>query len=171
MPALRWAYSIDCDRAYVIQTSKDGYIQNTFPVDKTKGGSTNVTADLVPVETLIVGDVINLNEIYFEFDKSNITQEGAFELDRIVEIMKANPSIEIMVRSHTDTRGTDEYNMSLSNRRAKSTIQYIISKGISQDRISGQGYGESQPKVNCGADCTEEQHAQNRRSEFMIVKK
>ena len=85
--------------------------------------------------------------------------------------MKANPSIEIMVRSHTDTRGTDEYNMSLSNRRAKSTIQYIISKGISQDRISGQGYGEGDLLEECGDDCTEEQHAKNRRSEFIIVKK
>jgi len=61
--------------------------------------------------------------------------------------------------------------MSLSNRRAKSTVQYIISKGIAKNRISGQGYGESQPKVACGDNCTEEQHAQNRRSEFLIVKK
>jgi outer membrane protein OmpA-like peptidoglycan-associated protein len=61
--------------------------------------------------------------------------------------------------------------MNLSNRRAKSTVQYIISKGIAKERISGQGYGESEPKVNCGDNCTDEQHAQNRRSEFLIVKK
>jgi outer membrane protein OmpA-like peptidoglycan-associated protein len=61
--------------------------------------------------------------------------------------------------------------MALSNRRAKSTVQYVISRGIARERISGQGYGESQPKVDCGEGCTEEQHAQNRRSEFLIVKK
>ena len=76
----------------------------------------------------------------------------------------------IMVKSHTDSRGTDAYNMALSDRRAKSTVQYIVSKGVKRDRISGKGYGESEPKVSCGVACTEEQHAQNRRSEFIIVK-
>ena len=75
----------------------------------------------------------------------------------------------IMVKAHTDNRGSDQYNMNLSNRRAKATVQYAISKGIAKERISGQGYGESQPKVDCGANCTEEEHAQNRRSEFVIV--
>ena len=75
-----------------------------------------------------------------------------------------------MAKSHTDNRGSNEYNLSLSDRRAKSTAQYIISRGIEASRISGKGMGELEPKVDCGADCTEEQHAQNRRSEFLIVK-
>ncbi|MGQ3234732.1 MAG: OmpA family protein, partial [Flavobacterium sp.] len=81
------------------------------------------------------------------------------------------PDMVIMVKSHTDNRGSDKYNMALSNRRAKSTVQYVISKGIAKARVSGEGFGESQPKVDCGTGCTEEQHAQNRRSEFIIVKK
>jgi outer membrane protein OmpA-like peptidoglycan-associated protein len=85
--------------------------------------------------------------------------------------MKANPTMVIMAKAHTDNRGSDKYNMNLSNQRAKATVQYVISKGIARERISGQGYGESEPKVNCGENCTEEQHAQNRRSEFIIVKK
>ena len=84
--------------------------------------------------------------------------------------MKANPAMVIMVKAHTDNRGSDAYNMALSDRRARSTVQYVISKGIAKERISGKGYGESEPKVACGETCTEEQHAMNRRSEFLIVK-
>ena len=167
----RVSYNVDCNRAYTIQASAEGYENNTFPIAKTNGGVVNVAADLNPIEVPIVDPVIVLENIYFEFDKSNITKEAAFDLDKIVESMKANPSIVVMVRSHTDNRGSDAYNMSLSNRRAKSTVQYIISKGIAQDRISGQGYGEGDLVEKCGDNCTEEQHAQNRRSEFIIVKK
>ncbi|MNK67494.1 Outer membrane porin F precursor [compost metagenome] len=165
------AYNVDCNRAYTIQASMQGYENNSFPVAKTNGGIVNVAADLVPIEVPVVTPVIVLNEIYFEFDKSNITREAAFELDKAVEAMKANPTMEVMVKAHTDSKGSDQYNMSLSNRRAKSTVQYIISKGIAKERISGQGYGESEPKVKCGDNCTDEQNAQNRRSEFLIVKK
>jgi outer membrane protein OmpA-like peptidoglycan-associated protein len=75
-----------------------------------------------------------------------------------------------LAKSHTDNRGSDTYNLNLSDRRAKSTVQYVISKGIDRARISGKGFGETEPKVDCGQTCTEEQYAQNRRSEFLIVK-
>jgi outer membrane protein OmpA-like peptidoglycan-associated protein/tetratricopeptide (TPR) repeat protein len=164
-------YSIDCNRAYTIQASFEGYANGSFPIAKTNGGTVNVAADLDPIEKIITPTEVVLNAIYFEFNKSNITKEAAFELDKLVEAMKANPNMVVMAKSHTDSRGSDKYNMTLSNARAKSTVQYIISKGIAKERISGQGYGESEPKVNCGENCTEEQHAQNRRSEFLIVKK
>lgn len=163
-------YNVDCDRAYVIQASKEGYLQSTFPVAKSKERVVNIAADLVPVETLIVGDVVQLKDIYFEYDKSNITPEGAAELDKLVQVMKAKPNMVIMAKAHTDNRGSAEYNLALSDRRAKAMAQYVISKGIDSARLSGQGYGESQPKVKCET-CTEEQHAQNRRIEFLIVKK
>ena len=163
-------YNVDCDRAYVIQASKDGYLQNAFPVAKSRERVVNIAADLIPVETLIVGDVVQLKEIYFEYDKSNITPEGAAELDKLVQVMKAKPNMVIMAKAHTDNRGSAEYNLALSDRRAKAMAQYVISKGIDSTRLSGQGYGESEPKVKCET-CTEEQHAQNRRIEFLIVKK
>ena len=163
------SYNVDCDRAYTIQASADGYENNTFPVAKSSGGIVNVSADLNPIQEIVKTDEIALNEIYFEYNKSNITKEAAFELNKAVEALKANPNMVVMVKAHTDSRGTDQYNMSLSNRRAKSTVQYIISKGIAKARISGQGYGESEPKVKC-TECTEEEHAKNRRSEFLIVK-
>lgn len=164
-------YSIDCNRAYTIQASAEGYENGSFPIAATNGGIVNVDANLNPIEVIVQEKEVVLNAIYFEFDKSNVTREAAFELDKLVEAMKANPNMVIMAKAHTDNRGSDQYNMSLSNRRAKSTVQYIISKGIAKERISGQGYGESEPKVDCKENCTEEDHAQNRRSEFLIVKK
>ncbi len=164
-------YYVECDKAYTIQASKDGYESNTFPVASSKGPSKKVDAPLNPIEVIVTETEVILNPIFFEFDKSNITQEGAFELDKLVQVLKNNPNMVILAKSHTDNRGSDKYNMSLSDRRAKSTVQYIISKGIAADRISGKGMGESEPKVDCKDKCTEEQHAQNRRSEFLIVKK
>jgi outer membrane protein OmpA-like peptidoglycan-associated protein len=84
--------------------------------------------------------------------------------------MKNNEKLIIFVKSHTDNRGTDEFNLLLSDKRAKSTIQYVISNGIDPNRISGKGFGETEPKVDCKENCTEEAHEQNRRSEFLIVK-
>ena len=163
-------YRVECDRAYVVQASKDGYEGSTFAVTKSKGPSAKVDAALQPIDVIVTETEIILKPIYFEFDKSNITQEGAFELDKLVQVMKNNDKMVIMAKSHTDNRGSDQYNLLLSDRRAKSTVQYIVSKGIAANRISGKGMGELEPKVDCGKDCTEEQHAQNRRSEFLIVK-
>ena len=163
-------YRVECDMPYVVQVSKDGYEGNTFAVAKSKGPSAKVDAALQPIDVIVTPTEIVLKPIFFEYDKSNITQEGAFELDKLVQVMKSNDKLVILAKSHTDNRGTDRYNINLSDRRAKSTVQYIISKGIDASRISGKGMGELEPKVDCGADCTEEQHAQNRRSEFLIVK-
>jgi outer membrane protein OmpA-like peptidoglycan-associated protein/tetratricopeptide (TPR) repeat protein len=164
-------YTIDCDRAYSIQAAMDGYENSSFTIAKTKGGQVTVLAALNPIDKIITKEGVSLNDVFFEYNKSNITKEGAFELNKLVEAMKKNPGIIIMVKGHTDSRGSEEYNMNLSNQRSKATVQYVISKGIDKARISGQGYGESQPRVNCGDNCTEEQHAQNRRIEFLIAKK
>lgn len=163
-------YRVECDKPYVVQASKDGYEGNTFAVAKGKGPTTKVDAALQPIDVIVTETEIVLKPIFFEYDKSNITQDGAFELDKLVQVMKNNDKMVILAKSHTDNRGSDNYNLKLSERRAKSTVQYIISKGIPASRISGKGMGELEPKVDCGANCTEEQHAQNRRSEFLIVK-
>lgn len=163
-------YGTECDKAYTLQVSKDGFVSKTIPVDKSKGGELPIVAELDPIDVIVTETEVILNDIFFEYNKSNITKEGAFELDKLVQVMKNNANMVIMVKSHTDNRGTDSFNMNLSDRRAKSTVQYIVSKGIAKDRISGKGYGESEPKVQC-EKCTDEEHAKNRRSEFMIVKK
>ena len=163
-------YGTECDKAYTLQVSKDGFVSKTIAVDKSKGGELPIVAELDPIDVIVTETEVILNDIFFEFNKSNITKEGAFELDKLVQVMKNNANMTIMVKSHTDNRGSDSFNMNLSDRRAKSTVQYVISKGIAKERIEGKGYGESEPKVQCDK-CTNEEHAKNRRSEFMIVKK
>ncbi len=159
-----------CNTSYSAQVSKQGYESGVFQVAKAENEQVVVEALLTPIMPIITEKEVILQPIYFEFNKSNITAEGAAELDKLVMVMNEYPNMVIFAKSHTDSRGSDKYNMNLSDRRAKSTVQYLISKGIAKDRISGQGFGESEPKVAC-KPCNEEQHAQNRRSEFLIVKK
>jgi outer membrane protein OmpA-like peptidoglycan-associated protein/tetratricopeptide (TPR) repeat protein len=164
------SFGIACNTSYAFQVSKQGYESGVFSVAKTDGGEVIVEALLQPIMPIITETEVILQPIYFVYDKSNITKEGAAELDKLVQVMKEHPTMVIFAKSHTDNRGSDKYNLNLSDRRAKATVQYLISKGIAKDRISGQGFGESEPKVVC-EECTEEQFAQNRRSEFLIVKK
>ena len=164
------SYDVECEKAYSIQASKDGFESNVFAVNKTKGGQTKIEAALQPIDVIVTETEIVLNPIFFEYNKSNITQDGAFELDKLIQVMKNNDKLVILAKAHTDNRGSDVYNLNLSDRRAKATRQYVISKGISASRISAKGMGETEPKVDCKEACTEEQYAQNRRSEFLIVK-
>lgn len=159
-----------CNTAYSAQVSKSGYESGIFEVKKAENEQVVVEALLNPIMPIITEKEVILQPIYFEFNKSNITSEGAAELDKLVMVMNEHPNMVIFAKSHTDSRGSDKYNMNLSDRRAKATVQYLISKGIVKERISGQGFGESEPKVAC-KPCTEEEYAQNRRSEFLIVKK
>lgn len=164
------SFGVACNTTYAFQVSKQGYESGVFSVAKTDGGEVIVEALLEPIMPIITETEVILQPIYFVYDKSNITKEGAAELDKLVQVMKEHPTMVIFAKSHTDNRGSDKYNLNLSDRRAKATVQYLISKGIAKDRISGQGFGESEPKVAC-EECTDEQFAQNRRSEFLIVKK
>ena len=109
--------------------------------------------------------------VYFDFDKSNIRPDAAKELDKVVQVMNEYPQLLIEAGSHTDSRGKDKYNMDLSERRAKSTVDYIVSRGISLDRITYKGYGETQLVNNCtnGVKCSREEHQLNRRTEFKIA--
>ncbi len=163
-------FRVDCEKSYSVQVVKDGFDANSFPVAKSKGEVVSVNAALVPIEPVITEKEIILQPIYFEYNKSNITVDGAVELDKLVQVLNENPKLIIFAKSHTDNRGSDVYNLNLSDQRAKSTVQYLISKGINTTRITGKGFGESEPKVPCGDSCTEEQFAENRRSEFLIVK-
>ena len=165
------SFAGECEKAYTLTAEKSGYDTNSFPIAKiSRTATTKIDAKLVPTPVIITEKEIILSPIYFEYDKSNITQDGAFELDKLVAVMNENPKLVIFAKSHTDNRGSDAYNANLSDARAKSTVQYIISKGIAAERISGKGMGESEPKFDCKDACTEEQHAKNRRSEFLIVK-
>lgn len=160
-----------CNQSHVLQAFKEGFESNAVTVSASKNDVKTITIALRPIESIIVEDKVILNTILFDFDKSNIKPQAAFELDKLVALMKKYPAMVINVESHTDNKGKDTYNMSLSERRAQATVQYVISKGIEKNRISGKGFGESKPAVACGANCTAEQDQKNRRSEFIIVKR
>ena len=162
---------------YFVRVSKEGYdvqekmittdssskpMEFIFKMHKTEKPVT-IGSDLAKT--------FNISNIYFDLDKSNIRKDAAVDLAKVVEVMKENPTMKISIRSHTDSRQTDAYNLRLSERRAQSTMQWMIKNGISADRLTAKGYGESQLINKCadGVQCREEEHQANRRSEFIIL--
>ncbi|MBC7000687.1 OmpA family protein [Cytophaga sp. FL35] len=117
--------------------------------------------------------ILKLTPIYFDLNSSYLRNDAYPELDKVVDYMSKRPDIKIAVGSHTDSRESDTYNMWLSKRRAKRTVEYIISEGISASRVTGEGYGETRLLNKCsnGVRCSEKEHQLNRRSEFIIMEK
>ncbi|WP_397362616.1 OmpA family protein [Olleya sp. R77988] len=162
---------INCDKTYTVlaerviyRPDKKGFV--TSPIN---GETTTIDLFLQP---LIVDNEIVINPIYFDYNKSNIRPDAAYELENIVAVMREHPKMIIKIEAHTDSRGRDAYNRKLSDRRAKSTRDYLFSRGIAQDRIqSAIGYGESQILNHCknGVKCNDKEHEQNRRSKFIIT--
>lgn len=115
--------------------------------------------------------VLNIPIIYFDFDKSNIRPDAQIELEKVYAVLMEYPKLRINIRSHTDSRGSDSYNQALSERRAKSTREYLISKGIDGQRLKSEGLGESELVNRCsnGVPCSVEEHQENRRSEFIVL--
>jgi peptidoglycan-associated lipoprotein len=123
--------------------------------------------------TLVLNEIVKekpivLENIFYDFDKADIRPDAALELDKLVEILQDNPNISIELSSHTDVRGSDIYNLDLSQRRAESAVEYIISKGISRNRITAKGYGETRLVVKNAK--TDAEHQRNRRTEFKVVR-
>jgi len=114
---------------------------------------------------------IQVQNIYYDFDKWDIRPDAAERLDHVVTLMNDNPGLTIELGSHTDSRGDDDYNMALSDKRARSAVAYIVGEGIDSTRITAKGYGESQLVNRCrnGVPCSEEEHQQNRRTELRIT--
>lgn len=163
-------FGVDCEQVVSFNATRSGYENGSVSMEKSQNGPKSIVLNMTPIKPIITEREVILQAIYFEYNKSNITAQGAEELDKLVKVMNEYPNMVIDAKSHTDNRGADSYNLRLSDRRAKSTVQYIVSKGIAKNRITGSGMGETQPKVPC-TECTEEEHAQNRRSEFLIIKK
>lgn len=126
------------------------------------------------VKTIIEGNdltkILNLKPIYFDFNGYNIRESSKAELDKVVAVMKDHPHISVAVNSHTDSRGKNDFNMRLSQNRARATVNYIIKAGISKSRVTGKGFGETRLVNGCtdGVPCSEEEHQENRRSEFIV---
>ncbi len=169
---------LESDTKYTIQITTDGFQTETRIVETQQ----NKTIQMEQIalrklhDNIIVDNGIRkfkTENILFGFDKFHINQESSVELDKLVSALKENPEMIIKIESHTDSRGSNEYNKYLSDRRAKASMDYVISKGIDSSRIeSAIGYGEERLLNECDGSirCTEAEHLQNRRSEFIIVK-
>lgn len=165
----------DCNDQYAVRASfEEKEYEPSETVVQTQSGvdSMEVNLQLTPPDCPVddLGCRLSLQPIYFDFDKHNIRPDAEVELAKILNAMEAYPQLNIHIESHTDSRGNDDYNMQLSERRAKSTLEWLVSKGIDRNRLSAKGYGESQLINNCsnGVNCSGEEHQLNRRSMFII---
>ena len=161
-------FMLVCEEKGKLIVSKEGYNSKIVDLEISSEEFTSIDIMLDPIEKIIVAEKIELNSIYFDFDKSNIKSEAAFELDNLVQVMIKYPEMTVSIESHTDSKGPSSYNQKLSEKRAKTTMQYVISKGIDSSRLSAVGKGESNPIVEC-SNCNEEEDQLNRRSEFIIT--
>ena len=167
---------VNCnDSHYYLRGEKEKY--ETAEVNVTVGKDEVVYEILLnPREVAIkkgmdLAKVFEIKEIKFDYNKADIRPDAAVELTKIVEVMREYPKMKIDIRSHTDSRGADSYNLKLSDRRAKATLEWIVKQGIDRKRLKAKGYGETRLVNGCsnGVPCTEEEHQENRRSEFIVV--
>jgi outer membrane protein OmpA-like peptidoglycan-associated protein len=163
---------------YTLQLDRKGYLAKTVyfsyqfiePGDGVMHKSLDLALEKIEVGADI-GKILRVKPIYFDMNKYIIRKDAATELDKIVEVMTENPGMKIELGSHTDARGSDASNLALSDRRAKASVAYIVSKGIEASRITGKGYGETKLTNACGNNitCSEADHQMNRRTEFIIL--
>jgi outer membrane protein OmpA-like peptidoglycan-associated protein len=186
----RFAFSLDCGCDYVLKARKDRFIgaNKVLSLIKPEDCKPTVTELLMtpgfdrlgePIsiagrtitETLKEGDVLELRNIFYDFDKYDIREEASKDLDRLAALMQQFPSMKIELSSHTDSRGTNEYNNTLSTNRAKSAKAYLVKKGIAEDRVVAIGYGEQRLRNKCtdGSNCSEYEHQRNRRTEVLLT--
>lgn len=172
----KFEFPLECESSYKISGSLVNYYDASLVLNTTDENEKvhNVELKLAPDEEFVViGDkiILKINTIYFDFDKSFIRKDAAIELNKAIEIMKKYPEIIVEFGAHCDSRGPDAYNDKLSGRRADSTVEYMHARGISPERLTGKGYGESMLVNKCSNNvkCTEDEHQLNRRTEFLIL--
>ncbi len=170
-----YEFELDKDTDYTFSGSKEGYL-TTSVTYSSKGFGQDPDNPVQHYELEMVLDKIfknkeiRLENIYYDFNKSDIREDAKPSLDKLAAMLIKNPDIKIELASHTDCRGGEKYNRELSQKRAESAVAYLISKGIDATRLMAHGYGKSQPAVNCACSkCTEEEHQYNRRTTFKIL--
>jgi len=171
------------DRLYKIEGKKEGYFTKTYErstVDQYEDEDVELVFEM---KELIVTDpnsnfalddkgIYEIENIYYDYNSDIIRADAALEMDNVIQMMFDNPTVYIELHSHTDARGTDEYNTELSQRRALSAKAYMVMSGVAPNRIGTKGYGESRILNKCKneVECTDEEHEENRRTEFIVTK-
>lgn len=172
-----YSFAVECGKTYYVRAEKPEYTTRELSVTIEKtSGKTNLPIALEKATCKVtvgddLGKCFGIKMIYFDLDKSNIRTEAALDLEKILAVLNDYPNMKLDIRSHTDSRASHQYNEALSDRRAKSTIQWLVKNGIAPNRLTGRGYGETELVNKCadGVPCTEEEHQANRRSEFIIT--
>jgi outer membrane protein OmpA-like peptidoglycan-associated protein/tetratricopeptide (TPR) repeat protein len=172
-----YSFAVDCGKTYFVRAEREEYQTKEGSV-KTKMYSGNKDYPIVlerRIKPIAVGTdlakTLDIPMIYFDLDKSSIRKDASYELAKVMTVMQQYPEMKIAIRSHTDSRQTVKYNEKLSEKRAQSTVAWLVKNGINSVRLIGKGFGESQLVNHCadGVKCSEEEHQANRRSEFIIV--
>ncbi len=173
----RYTFEVVCGKNYYVRAEKRNYEtkEANTSISK-KSGKTEMPLALDKrIKPIGIGTdlakTLDIPIIYFDLDKSVIRKDAAFQLEKVLAVMQQYPNMKIDVRSHTDSRQTHKYNEALSDRRAKSTVAWLIENGISAERLTGKGFGETKLVNRCadGVSCTEAEHQANRRSEFIVL--
>lgn len=162
---------LDLNQTYMIYGFKDGYFTKSIEVSTIgKGNSDDLFASL-GLEKIILLKPIRVDNIFYDLDKWNIRPDAKPELNKLVNLLEDNPTLIVELGSHCDSRGSDSYNMTLSEKRAESAVNYFVSNGIDPKRIVARGYGESKLLNNCtnGVKCQENDHQFNRRTEISVI--
>jgi len=168
-----FSFPISSFEYYTVVSNKEGFLTGAtiFNTDnRTKEYEADVTLKIEPAPIVVTAEktFIKIDNILFDYDSANIKELSKFNLNKVVQTMRSQPEIKVALRAHTDFRGNDNYNLQLSDRRAASAMNYLISKGISKERLTWKGYGEQEPVVDCDP-CNDLQHELNRRIEFIIM--
>ncbi|HUH27274.1 OmpA family protein [Gelidibacter sp.] len=170
-------YTVETDKfeTYFVKVSKESYDSDEY-LSKPNLEHQRIDFQLQTNEVALVpgtdlAKVLNIPIIYFDFDKSNIRKDAQVELEKVLAVLNQYPNLRLEIRSHTDSRGNDAYNKGLSQRRATSTLNYLVENGIPESRLQAVGFGESKLVNNCsnGVPCSADEHQKNRRSEFIII--
>jgi outer membrane protein OmpA-like peptidoglycan-associated protein len=172
-----YEFEVECDTTYYVRAEKEEYETKETKIkisDETGKTDLPIQLEKKVAEIPVGGDlasVFGIKEILFDLDKWNIRPDAALELEKILDVMIQYPSMTLDVRSHTDSRASHAYNQKLSERRNKSTRDWLVKNGVAKDRLTGRGYGETKLKNRCADNvpCTEAEHQENRRSEFIIT--
>lgn len=171
----RFIEEVPFGKNFSLIASKSGYLNNVIAGNSNKSPKpteTSVTINVeIPLDKLITDKEIVLENIYYDYAKWDIRSDAKPSLNKLSSILKNNPQLVIELSSHTDCRGNKAYNQNLSQKRAQSAVNYIISTGISGNQMIPRGFGKELPAVNCDCDnCSDEQHQTNRRTSFKILK-
>jgi len=176
----QYVFNTEPNKTYTIEGYRDFYIPTTETFTTNDDGKIVFSIELEiesydDAEDMVVTKddgyiYIELENIYFDFNKWDIQPQAAKTLDVLVALLKKYPRMVIQLGAHTDSRASDLYNLQLSQNRAAAAVDYLVYNGIDRTRLRSKGYGERVPLVNCGDDCNEEEHSINRRCEFLILK-